>query len=201
MKLYLIIQSVTFIFAVAICFALAPAISAAGVNDGFDPNANGAVNSVVIRPDFRVMVAGGFTTISGGTRTRLAAIYANGVLDAAFADPNVNGNVLTMAVQSDNKIWIGGQFTVVGGVDHLYIARVLPNGSVDSVFTSPNGAVTSMALQPDGKLLIGGAFTMIGSVTRNRLARLNSDGTMDQTFNPNVNIDVNASHSSRMAKS
>ncbi|HEV8593217.1 MAG TPA: delta-60 repeat domain-containing protein, partial [Pyrinomonadaceae bacterium] len=144
-------------------FAASHAVLASGVDDGFDPNANGTINVVRIRPDNRIMIAGDFTSVGGATRTRVAALWNYGGIDVDFADPNVNGNVVTMAIQADNKIWIGGSFTQVGGVDHPNIARLLPNGAVEGVFTTPNGSITSMALQPDGKLIIGGNFTMIGS--------------------------------------
>src|SRR6476620_3891088 len=62
--------------------------------DGFDPNANGPVYVVVVQPDGKILIGGGFTTLSpnGGppaTRNHIARLNPDGTLDNPF-DPNAN---------------------------------------------------------------------------------------------------------------
>ncbi len=48
--------------------------SAASIDDGFDPNANGGVKSIAIELDGKILVGGEFTTIGGQTRNRIARL-------------------------------------------------------------------------------------------------------------------------------
>ena len=84
--------------------------------DGFDANANGRVNVVVVQPDGKILIGGTFTTLSpnGGvavTRNRIARLNPDGTLDTDF-DPNATGSeVDSIAVQADGKILAGFAFT------------------------------------------------------------------------------------------
>src|SRR5437667_206304 len=110
--------------------ALALAGSAAAVHgqsalDGFDPNANGQVDVVVVQPDGKILIGGEFTTLSpnGGvvlTRDYIARLDAATGLADAF-NPNANGLVDSIAVQADGKILAGGYFTRIGGQARNYI--------------------------------------------------------------------------------
>src|SRR5207245_10604254 len=59
--------------------------------DGFDPNANGTVYVVVVQPDGKILIGGGFTTVAGVTRNNIARLNPDGTLDAF--NPNANGGV------------------------------------------------------------------------------------------------------------
>ena len=99
--------------------------------DGFDPNANGPVYVVVVQPDGKILIGGGFTTLSpnGGppvTRNHIARLNPDGTLDNAF-DPNANDFVNSIAVQADGKILAGGAFNganSIGGQTRNRIARL-----------------------------------------------------------------------------
>ncbi len=174
--------------------------------DGFDPNANGNVNAVLVQPDGRVLIGGTFTTVHPGgrgaptPRHRLARLNADGSLDTDF-NPSLDGEVTTLALQSDGKILVGGKFTAAQPhnlgptYNRTGLLRLNADGSVDPAFDPrPDGASSvlaqlyAIAVQSDGKILIGGAFTSLqpggtgGAVTRSRLARLNSDGSIDNSF-------------------
>jgi hypothetical protein len=75
--------------------------------DGFDPNANGPVYVVVVQPDCKILIGGGFTTLAQRwtpvTRNHIARLNPDGTLDNAF-DPNANNFVNAIAVQADGKI-------------------------------------------------------------------------------------------------
>src|SRR5207253_4628574 len=123
--------------------ALALAGSAAAVHgqsalDGFDPNANGQVDVVVVQPDGKILIGGEFTTLSpnGGvvvTRAHIARLNPDGTLDTAF-NPNADGTVDSIAVQADGKILAGGYFTSIGGQMRNYIALLDATSGLDDSF-------------------------------------------------------------------
>jgi uncharacterized delta-60 repeat protein len=162
------------------------------VDAGFNPDANGTVYGVAIQADGKILIAGDFSTIGGGTRNHIARLNADGSPDSSF-NPNVDGSVFCIAAQSDGKILLGGDFGTVGGVPRSCIARLNPDGTVDSSFNpGADSLIFAMALQPDGKILLGGFFTVVGGAPRSYIARLNADGTLDNGFDPELDNDVNA---------
>src|SRR6202171_6622796 len=93
---------------------IAAAVRGQSALDGFDPNANGIVNVVVVQPDGKILLGGDFTTLSpnGGvavTRIRIARLNPDGTLDNAF-NPNANAPVWSIAGQEGGKILGGGPF-------------------------------------------------------------------------------------------
>ena len=128
---------------------------------------NGNVNSVIIQPDGKVLVAGGFSAI---------ALKGNATLTGTSASTN-------------DVVTVSGFLTISGTAPG--IVRLNNDGSIDSSFDPgsgiPNPAVTpvkAMVLQPDGKVMIAGNFTSVQGTARTRIARLDSDGTLDLTFDP-----------------
>src|SRR6266480_3543318 len=101
------------LFSVAVLLAGgAAAVRGQSALDGFDPNANGRVNVVVVQPDGKILIGGTFTTLSpnGGvavTRNHIARLNPDGTLDITF-NPNANNTVYAIAVQADGKILAGG---------------------------------------------------------------------------------------------
>jgi uncharacterized delta-60 repeat protein len=154
---------------------------------------NGAVLSIAVQPDSKVLIGGYFNTINGTNRNRIARLNANGSLDNSF-NPGTGADsvffgpfVYSLAVQPDGKVLIGGGFTTVNGTNRNGIARLNANGSLDSAFNSstvPYNAVRSIALPPDGKVLIGGQFSFGYGTNRSGIARLNANGSLDSSFNP-----------------
>jgi uncharacterized delta-60 repeat protein len=162
-------------------------------NDGYNPNANYDVCALAVQPDGKTLVAGGFTSIAGGTHTYLARLRADGTADPGFTNNVLDNGVESVAIQADGGIVIGGAFTQVGAFARNRIARLNADGSVDSTFDpNANSDVIALAVQSDGKILLGGLFTTLagGATTRNHIARLNADGSVDITFDPNANSDV-----------
>jgi uncharacterized delta-60 repeat protein len=163
------------------------------LDTGFNPDANGGVNSVAVQSDGKIIIGGSFDKLNNNstTRARVARLNSDGTLDT-FA-PFVNSNVSKVAVQSDGKILIGGSFTQVDSQFVNRFARLNSDGTPDSGF-NPNvsSSIDAVAVQSDGKILIGGFFTLVGGITRNRVARLNSDGSLDTGFNPDANGVVRA---------
>jgi uncharacterized delta-60 repeat protein len=172
----------------------AAAVRGQSALDGFDPNANGVVNVVVVQPDGKILIGGEFTTLSpnGGApvaRKGIARLNPDGTLDTAF-NPNASNSVSSIVVQADGKILVGGAFNgtnSIGGQTRNFIARLEAiTGSADSFDPNPNNAVASIAVQADGRVLVGGFFTSIGGQTRNRIARLDAVTGLADAFDPNA---------------
>jgi uncharacterized delta-60 repeat protein len=161
-----------------------------GLDAGFatGTGANGAVYAILLQPDGKVLIAGGFTRIRGVTRNRFARLNADGSLDPGF-NPGVGANntVLALALQPDGKILLGGNFTQVGGIDRVRIARINADGALDLGFTAgrgADGAVNAVVVQTDGRVIIGGQFTTVNGVRRPRIAQLlGGDRQSDSRFN------------------
>jgi uncharacterized delta-60 repeat protein len=150
--------------------------------------AGDTVQAVAVQSDGKIVIGGGFTTVNGVSRERIARLNADGTLDTSFGNglAGAGSGVEAVAVQSDGKIVIGGWFTTVNGVSRNRIARLNADGTLDTSFgdglAGANNTVYAVAVQSDGKIVIGGAFTTVDGTTRNRIARLNADGTLDTSF-------------------
>jgi hypothetical protein len=120
----------------------AAAVRGQSALDGFDPNANGPVYSVVVQPDGKILIGGSFTTVLGVARNNIARLSTDGTLDTAF-NPNANGFVASIALQADGKILAGGFFANIGGQPRNNIARLdATTGLADSFDPNANNAVS-----------------------------------------------------------
>jgi uncharacterized delta-60 repeat protein len=147
---------------------------------------NGAVFSIAIQPDGKILVGGSFTTYKGLTANRIIRLNSDGTKDLTFDNSiGFNSDVRSIAIQPDGKILCGGFFTTYKGLTANRIIRLNSDGTKDLTFDNSIGfnfTVLLVPIQPDGKILVGGAFTTYKGVTANRIIRLNSDGTKDLTF-------------------
>jgi len=130
----------------------------------FAPTLNGEVRSVTVSPDqSRIYVGGGFTSVNGQTRNRIAAFdAATGALVAGFAPP-VNYDVLSV-VATNSTVYAGGDFQSVGTHDRGYLAAVnASNGALlDWAPQAAGGKVSALALSPDAtKVAVGGQFSTL----------------------------------------
>ncbi len=98
------------------------------LDPSFDPGSgtNQIVYCIVVRPDGKILIAGGFTEYDGMSRNRIALVNSDGNLDLGF-DPGTGAShaVYALATQSDGKIMIGGYFTSYDGIARSKIARIL----------------------------------------------------------------------------
>src|SRR6185503_4238987 len=56
-------------------------VNRSAVESGFDPDVDGEVRSLALRPDGKILLAGKFTTVGGVVRSRVAQLNADGTLD------------------------------------------------------------------------------------------------------------------------
>jgi uncharacterized delta-60 repeat protein len=157
------------------------------VDASFNPLAGPdySVYRVVLQPDGKVLILGGFLQVNGVARNYFGRLKSDGSLDADF-NPDV-GFVNDAAVQPDGKIVVAGDVTASNSV-YYSIERLNSDGSLDPSFVRPgaNQGVSCIALQLDGKILIKGSFTSINGIHRQGMARLNSDGSVDPSFDPQI---------------
>jgi uncharacterized delta-60 repeat protein len=151
---------------------------------------NENVTTTALQPDGKIVVGGGFSTVNGVARNRIARLNPDGSLDTSFA-PGADYYLQAVALQTDGKILIGGRFSTVNGVARNFIARLNPDGSLDTAFAAgTNNYVHDIAVQAHGKIVIGGDFTTINGAERHRMTQLNPDGTLDATFASGANNTV-----------
>ena len=161
---------------------------------------SGAVQSIAIQSDGKLVIGGDFLTFNGVTVNRIVRLNSDGTRDTVFTTNTgtaFNNSVRSIAIQSDGKIVAGGLFTTFNGVTVNRIVRLNTDGTRDTAFTTNTGTafsfdVQSTAIQSDGKLVIGGQFTIFNGVTVNRIVRLNSDGTRDTAFTTNTGTGFNS---------
>lgn len=151
--------------------------------------ANGPVYALALQPDGKILIGGDFDTVQGFTRTGIARMHPNGLLDLTFdATAALNGAVRSLLVRADGRIVAGGSFTTANGVARSRLAQFNADGTLDTTFLSAplsgaDNVVLTLAEQVDGKLVVGGDFRRFNDVTRARLTRLLADGSNDPTIN------------------
>ena len=155
---------------------------------------NGAVQSLAIQSDGKIVVGGDFTTHDAVTSNRIARLNSDGTRDTTFTTEigtGFNDTVWSIKVQSDGKIIISGWFTTFKGVSTRGIVRLNSDGTLDTSFsTSTVGGdsllIRTTSIQSDGKIFIGGSFSVFNGVDydNSRALRLNSDGSFDTSFSP-----------------
>jgi uncharacterized delta-60 repeat protein len=158
------------------------------LNVSFDPGsgADGAVASISLRDDGKVLIAGDFSHVDDQPRPFIARLNSNGSLDSTF-DPGTgpDAEVYSTKVLTNGAVLIAGTFTKVSTTPRKRIARLSPGGSLDQAFDPGSGAdldISALAIQTDEKILAGGNFSQFNSVACNSLARLNPNGSLDSNF-------------------
>src|SRR5204863_7862311 len=97
---------------------------------------NGAVRTIALQPDGKIMIGGDFWQIYDAyqqawiVRNRMARLNANGGVDMTFSNPFLNGTVRTICVGSDGYITCGGEFVNNSPYSPNYIARYSSSGSM-----------------------------------------------------------------------
>jgi len=145
---------------------------------------NGAVNSLALQPDGKIIVGGGFAYQDGNqTKRNFMRLNANGIYDASFNTGSGTGissinRVNAIKMLTDGKMIIAGGFTNYNGISRKGIARINANGTLDTSFAVGTGfeftSVQDMELFDDGSILVAGNFTSYNGITRNRIAKIST---------------------------
>ena len=158
------------------------------IDNSFNPQlpdvSKGGVTSLVLQPDGKLIIGGGFESVGGHPSRHLARLNSDGSADTAFtADLTaaVGGAPrYALALEPDGKVLVG---TTDG------VLRLNADGSPDTaVDVGVNGlyGVTALALEAGGSVLIGGDFDSVNGQVRTNVARVRADGSLDDAFAPSL---------------
>lgn len=162
--------------------------------------ANGAVRTVAIQSDGKVLVGGGFTSINGTLRHYVARLDPNGSLDFSFVNPAIGHipfdqtpYVNAINVNDNGKILIVGFFNRIQGVDCHNRARLNEDGTLDVTFDAGGNddsvyplrhEVNSIAIGLDGNIVLGGGFSKLGNFPRDNMARIYGENASEPDLTP-----------------
>ncbi len=152
------------------------------VDTTFDPGdgADGFVDAIVVQPDGKVLIGGGFSSVNGISRIGVARLNEDGSLDTGFLPGNgVHGVVFDMTLQADGKIVIVGDFDSYNNAPVRNIARLFPNGRLDTLFSPGAG--------PDAPIQ---AVTIKGTTSILNIGAANF-GAGAAEFRTNINVGAN----------
>ncbi|NBT48103.1 MAG: hypothetical protein EBT07_09875 [Actinobacteria bacterium] len=162
------------------------------ISTGF--SVNGAVHSLAVQGDGKIVIVGDFTQVNSVSKNRIARLNSDWTLDTAFATgTGANSSIYSVALQSDNKVIISGYFSSIHGISTEYIARLNADGALDASFNpglGPDSYAQVIALQSDGKIIIGGSFRSYNGMSQENLARINADGSLDLAFRTTPNSSI-----------
>jgi uncharacterized delta-60 repeat protein len=171
---------------------LARVLDNGSLDPAFTPGtgADGRITSIEVLTDDRILIAGGFNTFNGASRSDVALLLANGTLDNSFnavTPPSFFGYV---ARRHADGILVGGTVGGTGANVTNSLMRFDLTGVRDTSFQVSVGdiflnLVSDIVVAPDNKIVICGNFRGLngnptGSTT---VARLNANGTPDNSFN------------------
>jgi PKD repeat protein len=137
----------------------------------FNHTLNGGVTDMAASPDgTRLYVVGGFTTVNGAARSRIAAFnLPTGTLNTSFA-PNLNGTTKAVAA-TNTTVYAGGHFSAVNNTARYRVAAMnASNGALVPGFVPvvDDRQVQSIVVSPDEEsVAISGTFTSVNSNTAN----------------------------------
>ncbi|MBS1797003.1 MAG: VCBS repeat-containing protein [Acidobacteria bacterium] len=156
-----------------------------------NPGADNWIGEIALRPDGKILVAGGFSLYNNVSRSKTALLNADGTLDGSFQDtlPLASSTINDVELLPDNRFYVG----ISAQADLGPALRFGANGSYDPAFApvvTRNGKVNRLLEQPDHKILAAGDFPLVNGVRRNGLARLNADGSLDTSFVPYFNDQI-----------
>ncbi|GAA4367930.1 delta-60 repeat domain-containing protein [Hymenobacter saemangeumensis] len=162
----------------------------------FQPAEPADVESLLVQPDGRIVVAGQTTLMNQSVL--VWRMLPDGPRDPGFSltpvtAPRAGG---TLALDAAGNIYVGGYFTSYGTVPTAGVAKLLPSGTVDAGFIARLTGVVNLnclAVQPNGRVLLGGSFLPSSPSGNAGTLRLLADGTSDMTYTgasgPNANVE------------
>src|SRR3954465_9498281 len=145
---------------------------------------DGTINTIAVQLNFKMIIAGDFSSYNGWPVNKIARVNANGSLDKSFqVGEGANNSITKVLIQPDEKIIVAGNFTAFNGQPAKGIIRLNKNGSVDKTFdaalTDSLSSIHQIAILPDGKIIIAGKAKNFFGDLRNFIEtlRLNTNGS------------------------
>lgn len=159
---------------------------------------DGAVRTIVVQPDGKIMIGGDFTSYNGTPRPYVARLNSDGSLDATFSQTGagLDGPVYSLVRLGSGQYALGGAFANYDVTFTGQLCRLNSNGSLDGSFALTgvglDNPVLALAVQSDGKVVAIGDFSNYDVVPRERILRVNTDGSLDLSFG-NYGLQTSAS--------
>lgn len=135
-----------------------------GTATTWNPDADGAVSSMVASPDAtRLYIGGSFTHVGGAPRGRVAALAPPSDVPLDF-DPKADAAVDSLAVAADGStLYVGGTFANIGGAARTHLGAIdTGSGAATAFDPHPDGDVHGVELDRD-RLLVRGDFAHLGA--------------------------------------
>ncbi len=138
----------------------------------WNPNANGIVNALAVKPNHKTIYVGGhFTKVHGAARAHVAAIATNSNTLRPWK-ANANGKVDVIKA-TRTRVYIGGAFTTLKGKTRNRLGAVSAGSSAALVNWTPHASseVYALQLSASGKrIYVGGAFDHMNGKPANHLS-------------------------------
>ena len=156
---------------------LAAIDAATGALLPWNPNANGQVRALRVKPGGKTIYAGGkFTRIGGKPRSGIAAIATHGSTLRAW-HPRVN-DAVNAILATPKRVYLGGAFTIANGASRNRLAAISAAPSAKLLAWRPGvhgGDVRALALSASGgRLFVGGLFTTVNGKAHLHLAAIDT---------------------------
>ena len=129
-----------------------------------------AVWALIVQPDQKLVVAGGFGSLNGLPVVNLVRLNTDGTVDPSFQAHVRSIPVIALATDASGRLLVGG-----GGPGSL--VRLNADGSADDTFQAVTGLVSSITLLPDDRMLIAGQLGTVNDIPRSGVARLFTSNT------------------------
>ena len=157
-------------------------LSPGSVDPCFNPRVNSTVFALGLQKDGKIIAAGGFSSVGGVPRNRIARLNQDGTRDNSFI-PALTVRGIIMLLQRDGRIIVESSVTDAAGIVRSTLGRMNTDGSIDTSFsTRISGSVFIMMELRNGSILLGGNFSSIGTTNKFGIALLNSDGSLNTNF-------------------
>lgn len=144
------------------------------------------VTDVIVQANGKIVIAGGFSDVSGQPRDGLARLNANGSLDDSFTPADFDGIIDAVMVQPDGRVVVAGNLHALGGACETgyCIARLTSNGAEDASFTAVDviGSVNQLVRQDNGRILVAGSFGGLDDFNTYFVGRVGENGGVDTSF-------------------
>lgn len=144
------------------------------VDSNYLADVDGAVRSIALQPDGRLLISGQFRFVNGVERYGITRLNREGALDEQFQPAFDSGSASMILLQPDGRIIVGGSFQQAGAYLPQLI-RLAADGALDPSFVpgSQQSFWKAFAYQSDGKILVAGDSGLV---------RLLPNGSLDTNF-------------------